>query len=190
MKDRLLKPTQHEYTPTQRLILLFFAGIVFLILIPTALVSISPLLDQALHLPRLVFVPVNGFVGLLSILVGLSLGLWANHAQFTIGRGTPVPVMATQKLIVQPPYSYCRNPMALGAIALYLGIAVWLGSLSAVGMVLLFAICLLVYIKLLEEKEMELRFGADYLAYRRRTPFLFPRFRSSLVQHREPNHEA
>jgi protein-S-isoprenylcysteine O-methyltransferase Ste14 len=107
----------------------------------------------------------------------LLFGLWSNYVQFTIGRGTPVPIMATQKLIVQPPYSYCRNPMALGAIVLYLGIAIWLGSLSALGMVLLPAICLLIYIKLIEEKEMELRFGADYIEYRRQTPFLIPRFR-------------
>jgi protein-S-isoprenylcysteine O-methyltransferase Ste14 len=190
MKDRLLKLTQHEYTPTQRLILLFFAGILFLVLIPITLVLASPLLDQALHLPRLVFQPVNGLLGLSFILAGLSLGFWSNYVQFTIGRGTPVPVMATQNLIVQPPYAYCRNPMALGAIALYLGIAIWLGSLSALGMVLLPAVCLLIYIKLLEEKEMQLRFGDDYLEYRRRTPFLIPRFRSSPVQHKEPNHET
>ncbi len=176
MKDKPLKLTQHEYSPAQRLILLFFAGILFIVLIPTALVSASPLFDQALHLPKLVVEPVNALLGLLFILVGLSLGFWANQVQFTIGRGTPVPIMATQKLIVQPPYSYCRNPMALGAIILYLGIAIWLGSLSALGMVLLPAICLLVYIKLIEEKEMELRFGADYLKYRARTPFLIPRF--------------
>ncbi len=190
MKDKLLKLTQHEYSPTQRLILLFFAGIVFLVLIPAALISASPPLDQALHLPKLVYEPVNGLLGLLFILTGLLFGFWSNYAQFTIGRGTPVPIMATQKLIVQPPYSYCRNPMALGAIVLYLGIAIWLGSLSALGMVLLPAICLLIYIKLLEEKEMELRFGADYFEYRRQTPFLIPRFRSSLAHHKEPNHEA
>lgn len=46
------------------------------------------------------------------------------------------------------------------------------------------------YIKLLEEKEMELRFGTDYIEYRRQTPFLLPRFRSSPVQHKGPNHEA
>jgi protein-S-isoprenylcysteine O-methyltransferase Ste14 len=79
---------------------------------------------------------VNGLLGLLFILAGLLFGLWSNYVQFTIGRGTPVPIMATQQLIVQPPYSYCRNPMALGAIMLYLGIAIWLGSLSALGMVL------------------------------------------------------
>jgi protein-S-isoprenylcysteine O-methyltransferase Ste14 len=189
MKDKLLKHTQQEYSSKQRMILLFFAGILFLVLIPVALIWASSALDQALHLPKLVYQPVNGLLGLLCSLAGLSFGLWSNYVQFNTGRGTPVPIMATQKLIVQPPYSYCRNPMALGAILLYLGIAIWLGSLSALGMVLLFAICLLIYIKLLEEKEMELRFGADYVEYRRQTPFLFPRFRSSLVQHREPDHQ-
>ncbi len=177
MKDKLLKLTQHEYSPAQRLILLFFAGMLFLVLIPAALVSASSPLDQALHLPKLVYGPVNGLLGLLFILTGLLFGLWSNYVQFTIGRGTPVPIMATQKLIVQPPYSYCRNPMALGVIVLYLGIAIWLGSLSALGLVVLPAICLLVYIRQIEEKEMELRFGAEYLKYRSRTPFLIPRFR-------------
>jgi protein-S-isoprenylcysteine O-methyltransferase Ste14 len=177
MRDRLLKLTQHEYSPKQRLIALFFEGIMFVVVIPAILVRASPRLDHALHLPTLVYDPVNWLLGLLFVLAGLLFGLWSNYAQFTIGRGTPVPVMATQKLVVQPPYSYCRNPMALGAIVLYLGIAIWLGSLSALGLVLLPAICLLLYIKLIEEKEMELRFGADYIEYRRKTPFLIPRFR-------------
>lgn len=190
MKDKLLKLTQHEYSPTQRMMLLFVAGIVFLVLIPGAIAAASSLLDQALHLPKLVWEPVNWLLGLLFILVGLSLGLWSNYVQFTIGRGTPVPIMATQRLIMLAPYSYCRNPMAMGAIVAYLGIAIWLGSLSALGVVLLFATCLLIYIKLVEEKEMELRFGADYIEYRRQTPFLIPRFRSAPVQHKEPSHET
>jgi hypothetical protein len=51
--------------------------------------------------------------------------------------------------------------MALGAIGAYLGIAVWVGSLAALGLVLLASACLLIYIKLLEEKEMVARFGAN-----------------------------
>src|SRR5512136_2739722 len=174
MKDKLLKLTQHEYSPTQRLNLLFFAGILFLVLIPAALISASSPLDRALHLPKLVYEPVNGLLGLLFILPGLLFGLWSNYVQFTIGRGTPVPLMATQKLIVQPPYTCCRNPMALGAIVMYLGVAVVFGSMGAAALVLLGATVLLTYIKCVEEKEMELRFGQEYLEYRQRTPFLIP----------------
>jgi protein-S-isoprenylcysteine O-methyltransferase Ste14 len=60
---------------------------------------------------------------------------------------------------------------------MYLGVAVLFRSIGAAILVLLFAGCLLVYIKRVEEKEMELRFGREYLAYRQQTPFLIPRFR-------------
>jgi protein-S-isoprenylcysteine O-methyltransferase Ste14 len=175
MKDRLLRLTRHEYSERQRGIALFFEGILFIIAIPAILILVSAPLDQALHLPKLIYSPANELIGLVFILTGLLFAFWAIYAQFTIGRGTPVPLMATQKLVDLPPYLYCRNPMALGTIVLYLGVAIGLGSLSALAMVLLPAIGLLVYIRLFEEKELELRFGAEYLEYKRKTPFLIPR---------------
>jgi len=84
--------------------------------------------------------------------------------------------MATQKLVVKRPYSYCRNPVTLGTTAFYLGIAIWTGSLSALGLSLIYPVAMFVYIKLIEEKELEQRFGVQYLEYKRRTPFLLPRF--------------
>ena len=121
--------------------------------------------------------PGNLIVGVLLILPSGLLGLWANHGLFTTGRGTPVPLMATQELIVEPPYTYCRNPMALGAIGMYLGAALLFQSIGAVIVVLLFAAALLTYIKRGEEKEMQARFGPEYLAYKQRTPLLIPRIR-------------
>jgi protein-S-isoprenylcysteine O-methyltransferase Ste14 len=82
--------------------------------------------------------------------------------------------MATQKLVVEPPYNYSRNPMALGTLLLYLGVGIALGSLGAVGLALLLAVLLLAYIRWVEEREMEARFGAEYERYRERTPFLIP----------------
>ena len=87
-----------------------------------------------------------------------------------------MPLMATQKLIIRPPYSYCRNPMALGAIVMYLGVAILFGSMGSVVLVLLGTGLLLTYIKRIEEREMEIRFGQEYLKYKKQTPFLIPRF--------------
>lgn len=87
-----------------------------------------------------------------------------------------MPLMATQKLIIQPPYTYCRNPMALGAIGVYLGVAILFRSMGAAILVLFVASWLLIYIKRVEEREMQIRFGQEYLAYKRRTSFLIPRF--------------
>lgn len=71
--------------------------------------------------------------------------------------------MATQKLIIQPPYTYCCNPIALGATGMYLGVAVLLRSMGSAIVLLLYAGLLLVYSKRFDEKEMELRFGQEYL---------------------------
>lgn len=177
MKDKFLRQTEHEFSPGKRTILLIFAGIIFLGLIPGGIVHFSTLLDQYFRFPHLGVGLFNGIPGALCIAAGFLLGWWSNYVQFTIGRGTPVPIMATQQLIIQKPYSYCRNPMALGSILMYLGVAILIGSISAFGLVTLWTILLLTYIKLVEEKEMELRFGDSYREYRKRTPFIIPRFR-------------
>jgi protein-S-isoprenylcysteine O-methyltransferase Ste14 len=180
MKDKLLEQASHEYSEHQRLVALVCMVPLFLFLIPYFFIWLGARLDQWLHLPPVFPLPFNLILGGLLILPSWSFAIWSIYSQFTIGRGTPVPLMATQKLIVQPPYTYCRNPMALGAIGMYLGVAVLFHSIGAAIVVLLFAGLLLTYIKSAEEKEMEARFGQEYQAYRQRTPFLLPRFRNRL----------
>jgi protein-S-isoprenylcysteine O-methyltransferase Ste14 len=41
------------------------------------------------------------------------------------------------------------------------------------------------YLKLFEEKELEERFGSDYIEYKRKTPFLIPRFTKEMKQAKE-----
>jgi protein-S-isoprenylcysteine O-methyltransferase Ste14 len=52
-----------------------------------------------------------------------------------------------------------------------------LGSIAAVGLGLIYPVGILAYIKLIEEKELQERFGSEYLEYKRRTPFLIPSLR-------------
>jgi protein-S-isoprenylcysteine O-methyltransferase Ste14 len=177
MKEKFLKQAQREYSPGERIKALMIEGVFLLGILPGALVYYSPRLDHRFALPSFAFGPINILFGCGFVVAGILLAWWAIYVQFTIGRGTPVPVMTTQQLIIQQPYNYCRNPMALGAIVVYLGVAILTGSISAVVIVLTFAILLLAYIKFLEEKEMELRFGDAYRMYREQTPFIIPRFR-------------
>jgi protein-S-isoprenylcysteine O-methyltransferase Ste14 len=176
MKDKLLKQTRHEYSPGERIRALMIEGIFFLFILPISLLYISRLLDRQFGLPSLTIGGFNTVIGCVLIVGGVLFAWWSIYVQFTIGRGTPVPIMATQLLIIQRPYNYCRNPMALGTIVAGLGLAILLGSYSAVAIVLTLAIILLSYIKFLEEKEMELRFGDAYREYRKQTPFILPRF--------------
>lgn len=176
MKKKLLQQASREYSPNQRLIGMLFLAPIFLFLLPFFFIKAGAGVDHWLRLPIVLPPPANWIIGCLLGLLGIFFAMWSIYSQFTIGRGTPVPLMATQKLIIQPPFAYCRNPMALGTFGLYLGVAALFHSIGAAMLVLLFALLLLVYIKLVEEKEMEMRFGEDYRAYKERTPFLIPRW--------------
>lgn len=169
------KWAEREYTFQRRAFTLVFAGIFFLGILPYVLVTTSARLDARLGLPSISAGALTIILGILLIGGGFLLGWWSNIAQMTIGRGTPLPMMPTQKLLVVPPFTYCRNPMTLGTFLAYLGIAVLIGSISGIFLVLLFIMLLVVYLKLVEEKELEARFGEEYLAYKRNTPFMIPR---------------
>lgn len=74
--------------------------------------------------------------------------------------------MPTQRIIVGGPYTYCRNPMVLGTFIASLGICVWIGSLSAIVIVMILSGMLNSYINLVEEKELAVRFGSKHLEYK------------------------
>ena len=177
IQTKFLEQTRREYQPRQRMLAMAFEGIFFLALLPYVLFRLGAALDRWIGWPTLLYPPVNVVVGVLVMLGGWLFALWTIYMQLTIGRGTPVPLMATQKLIIQPPYSYCRNPMVLGTIGFYTGMAVLFGSIGSLLLVLIATGLLLLYVRRVEEQEMVLRFGQEYLDYKQRTPFLIPRLR-------------
>jgi protein-S-isoprenylcysteine O-methyltransferase Ste14 len=175
--NRFKKWAKHEYSKKQRMIAVIFGGFIFWIIIPFFIIVVSSYVDLWLRLPKFYYGLINPVVGLIFIIVGWLFANWTVRVQFSLGRGTPITLMATQKLVVREPYTYCRNPMTLGTALFYLGVAIWLGSISAVGLGLFYPVGILIYIKLIEEKELEERFGSEYLEYKRGTPFLIPRLR-------------
>jgi protein-S-isoprenylcysteine O-methyltransferase Ste14 len=68
--------------------------------------------------------------------------------------------------------------MLTSAIVMVCGGGVVLDSWSFVAGGLVIPTAYLAYLKLVEERELEARFGEDYLAYKRSTPFIVPRLRS------------
>jgi len=56
----------------------------------------------------------------------------------------------------------------------YSGVAILIGSYTALFVIVIFSLILIVYLKLLEEKELEMRFGKEYLEYKKNTPFILP----------------
>jgi len=174
--SRYTRWAQREHSEATRIATLtLLAGPVFLGLLPLLVAGVGPRLDRRLRLPPLGIGIVNRILGGVLTVLGFSLGFWSVNTQLTRGRGTPLPVMPTQELLTEGPFRYCRNPMTLGTILAYLGLAVAVRTVAGTVLVLSLAASLLVYLKRLEEGELAERFGEACLAYKRETPFIIPR---------------
>lgn len=174
MKE-FIKWTKKGYSLPARLLVTLCAGVVFAYLIPLSLIKFLPGLDVSLGLPSLYFGAVSWIIGGFGLVVGIYYGFMSIGSQLFDAGGTPVPVVATQKLLVNGVFRQCRNPMGFGAITAYLGISIIAGSISSIVCVALFAVLFITYVKKFEERELEERFGEDYRAYKASTPFLIPR---------------
>jgi protein-S-isoprenylcysteine O-methyltransferase Ste14 len=91
------------------------------------------------------------------------------------GFGAPFFIVLSRKLASDWLYGWTRNPMVLAALAFLLSLGIWFQSvLFVVWALFLFAPALLFFVKVYEERELEIRFGASYREYKSRTPMLFP----------------
>lgn len=164
-------PRQHSESLRRRVVISFFLG---LLLMAGIAMGIGWACDDWARLRLGWLSPALGSVLTVG---GLALVGWSVRIQYIVGRGTPAPLVATQRLVTQGPYAYTRNPMTLGALVMYLGIGIGMGS--GVVIALIFAVfgALLAYIYVHETRELAERFGNAYIEYKARTPFLLPHFR-------------
>jgi protein-S-isoprenylcysteine O-methyltransferase Ste14 len=161
--------------PERRRQLLTPVGLVFFFGMLAAVIFGSLSTDRALALPRLLPGVVGSSVGVVLLALGLALWGWCVKL-FRRARGTPVPVNPPRGLVLVGPYAWVRNPMLTGVFACLFGLGFILHSVSLVfvwtpAFIFLDALEL----KLVEEPELERRFGAKYSEYRCRVPMFFPR---------------
>jgi len=134
-----------------------------------------PLLPK-LILPRQISFAIYFLLFILSAIVGLQ-GI-GGLASRKIG---PIRFM-TEKFIKRGVRRYTRNPMSLGGYLFLIGYAIAFSSsylllVSLVGIIPAHTF----YLKIYEEKELELKFGKEYLKYKKEVPFLFPRIKKRLA---------
>jgi protein-S-isoprenylcysteine O-methyltransferase Ste14 len=92
------------------------------------------------------------------------------------GLGAPFAIALSRKLTADWLYAWTRNPMVLATLAFLLALGIWFQStLFVLWVFILVAPAWLVFVKVYEERELEIRFGASYLEYKSKTPMLFPR---------------
>jgi protein-S-isoprenylcysteine O-methyltransferase Ste14 len=120
--------------------------------------------------------PVPSAIGLaLVIITGAAFLLTVVNLALK-GFGAPFFIALSRKLAADWLYAWTRNPMVLGVLAFFLSLGIWFRlMLFVLWVLILFAPALLFFVKVYEERELEIRFGASYLEYKTRTPMLFPR---------------
>jgi protein-S-isoprenylcysteine O-methyltransferase Ste14 len=162
-----------ERPTTIKLLSLVLGSFLFFILGPIALGLIGHAAAKyvPIHLPRIFEVSI----GSIGISAGLVFLLWSVSTFWRIGRGTPVPFASPIKLVTSGPFRYTRNPIKLGAFLFYFGLGVvWDGLMTGLVMMAIAVTLGTLYHKSVEEKELAMRFGAEYESYRARTSFLVP----------------
>jgi len=133
---------------------------------------LDKLLPLHLSLPTL----TNIFLSVPLLVIGATLSLGTVYS-FIKARGSPVPFNPPQKLITTGLNSKIRNPMLLGWFIMLFGLGILLNSISLIFIFTpLFIFLNILYVKTIEEKEMEKKFGEQYLEYKKSIPMFIPRF--------------
>ena len=136
-------------------------------------------MDRWLHFPSITVMPWTLIFGLILLIPGTILGIWT-FILFVKARGTPVPVNPPHELITDGIYAFSRNPMMTGLYLAFFGIGLLTGSLSlTVIFTPIFMILMTVYVISVEERELEIQFGQQYLDYKKKVGMYLPSFRRS-----------
>jgi len=115
-----------------------------------------PSLSTTLVIPGMVLLAVGG-------LIALACG-W----EFSIrGRGTPALFDAPREFVATGPYRFVRNPMYVGGITAFVGLALYLRSPSVLILALIFALLVHLLVIFYEEPHLEQLFGESYGTYKR-----------------------
>jgi protein-S-isoprenylcysteine O-methyltransferase Ste14 len=111
------------------------------------------------------------------LLVGFALLTTSVFYFWSRGRGTLAPWDPPRRFVVEGPYRYVRNPMISGVIFLLMSEASILRSRPHAEWAAVFTLINLVYIPLLEEPMLAVRFGEPSTRYTRAVSRFVPRFR-------------
>lgn len=132
----------------------------FLIIIPYFILKIES------KIPLQFQYNIQSLLSLLFFVFFSMIGLWSGYTLSYMGKGTPLPVDSTKKLVVAGPYSYVRNPMAICGIGQGLSIALLSNSISILIYCIIGAFAWNYVVRKIEEEELALKFGQEYESYR------------------------
>ena len=121
--------------------------------------------------PTWLLIPIAVF----ALLIGLTL-MYQTIALFQKkGKGTLTPGKPTQKLVIEGPYRYVRNPMISGVLCILIAESLLINSVYIFYWVLFFFTINYIYFIVKEEPDLVKRFGNEYENYKKNVPRWIPR---------------
>ena len=143
--------------------------------VPWPPLLLAAALGAAVVLGRLYPLPWPGVNDLPAQIIGYGLGmlgvlLMAWGAVTLLRAGTTLlPHKQAGRLVTHGAFGFRRNPIYMGEVLAFLGLAQATGNIWLAIVAPLLAVLLLVLAILPEERHLEARFGEEYLAYKERT---------------------
>jgi protein-S-isoprenylcysteine O-methyltransferase Ste14 len=139
-------------------------------IMPTTYFIILLLLSIGFHfvfpLLKFIFSPYN-YLGFGLIIFGIIMNLWTDSL-FKKKQTTVKPYEMPNFFVTSGPFKLSRHPMYLGMMSILLGVAIFLGSLITFAFPIIFIMIMEKLFIPLEEKNLEKKFGNQYIDYKKR----------------------
>jgi len=115
-------------------------------------------------------------IGVAFLAVGLSVVVYSAILHIKTGRITPLPVIEQPKqFIANGLYKYCRNPMYLTEIFIFLGLFFLLGHILLLLYPMVSFLIIHTFVIYVEEPELRRVFGEQYIRYTKKVPRWIPK---------------
>ena len=130
-------------------------------------IGLQILLHYVYPITKIIFSPYVYF-GILLIILGIYLNIiWVANT-FKKEETTTRPHEIPKKLVTYGHFRYTRNPTYFGMALTLFGISILLGSLITFIFPILFIVLTNIYTIPIEEKNLEKKFGKEYIEYKKR----------------------
>lgn len=165
---RTTSDTRGHLSRTIRQLLAFWT--VFLVVLPLGLVSLERRWGVGWAFP-----PSARLAGLALFVAMSALGIASSLVMTRRGEGTPLPATMAKRLVVEGPYRYVRNPMAIAGIGQGFAVGLALGSWTVVLYALGGSLLWNWAIRPHEEADLARRFGTEFEEYRNKVSCWWPK---------------
>jgi len=136
------------------LIFVVLMGGAIMVLIPIKLLSSSYRLNVEIGFLR--------YLGVISVLIGITILFWCLWEFIRKGKGTPAPYDPPKKLVVSGLYKLTRNPMYVGVILVLFGEALFFESALLLLYAGLMFLIFHIWVIITEEPYLRSTFGESY----------------------------